>query len=258
MLGLAQVLKPWAKTAMVLFFALAAYLGAAMITIMLTGDAVLGAAVSAVIIALGFLGYRYWRTGNPLAPDAVPGEPVRSAHFWGWAVLGMILCWTTGQTLSRWAYTKWGDPAFDAGSAVQEQTPVVLLLFTVLILAPLGEEALMRGIAYGELRRRIPPVFAAIATSLMFAVLHQNMVQIVLTVPLGILLAFVYEQTGRLWPVVILHMAFNTASVFTPLDVVERAATLPFIITSALALVVVLCMLAPQDTDSEQQLQKTH
>ena len=112
--------------------------------------------------------------------------------------------------------------------------PVLLLLFAMVVAAPAGEEALMRGLVYPLLRRRWPVAAAALVSSLAFALLHGNLVQIAVALPLGLLLAFVYEHVRRLWPVIVLHALFNLAAALVPVPLVEVLAT-PAVFTIALA-----------------------
>ena len=120
-----------------------------------------------------------------------------------------------------------------------------LLLLTAVILAPLGEESLLRGIAFPALRRHWPPLASAFVTAAVFSVLHGNLVQIVLTVPLGILLAFVYEGAQRLWPVVTAHVLFNLAGFLVPKQLVAVLANPAMVLVLAAAALLLLFALTP-------------
>jgi membrane protease YdiL (CAAX protease family) len=222
---------------------LACYLGVALLITMITGDAVAGAAASALAAAVLAIIYRWRSTGTPLAPK--PAPRTLTVRFWVTATAGLIACWAAGQASASWIYATWGSPAFDAVSSAKMDSPIWLLVLTVLIIAPLGEEALLRGIAYPALRKHWSPLAAAFVTATVFALLHGNLVQIALTVPLGILLAFVYEAAQRLWPVVFMHVLFNMASSFIPADVIVQIAKPAMIVALVLAVVLLLFALTP-------------
>jgi membrane protease YdiL (CAAX protease family) len=235
--------RAWGKTIAILGGSLATYVAAALLGTLLTGDAIAGAAISALVVTVLAIIYRWRSTGTPLAP--APQPRALTVGFWLAAVAGLIVCWLAGQTAAEWVYATWGSAGFDAVNATKRDSPLGLLLLTMLFLAPIGEESLMRGIAYPALRKHWPPLAAAFVTATVFALLHGNPVQIVLTVPLGLLLAFVYEASQRLWPVMLMHVLFNMAAVFIPKELVESIARPPMVIALAVAAALLLFALTP-------------
>lgn len=256
----AGVLSPsaraWGRTLLVLAAGLAVYVGVALAVTALTSDAILGAAVSDLVAAVLAIAYRWRSTGTPLAGE--PRPRARTVGFWMTAAVALAVCWTAGQAAASWVYATVGSAGFDAVSSDQEAASLPLLLLTAVVLAPLGEESLMRGIAYPALRRHWPPLASAFVTSAVFSILHGNLVQIALTIPLGILLAFVYEGAQRLWPVVTMHVLFNIAGFIVPKRLVEGIATPAMIGVLAAAAAVLLFALAPsryKRVESEHQVQ---
>jgi uncharacterized protein len=79
--------------------------------------------------------------------------------------------------------------------------------------APLSEEIFFRGFMFGGLRRRLPMWAAALIAGAVFGLLHYTGPDSIGVVPqlavLGVLLAWLYERTGSLWPPIILHVANN-------------------------------------------------
>jgi membrane protease YdiL (CAAX protease family)/uncharacterized RDD family membrane protein YckC len=79
--------------------------------------------------------------------------------------------------------------------------------------APLSEEVFFRGFMFGGLRRRLPMWAAALIAGAVFGLLHYTGPDSIGVVPqlavLGVLLAWLYERTGSLWPPIILHVANN-------------------------------------------------
>jgi membrane protease YdiL (CAAX protease family) len=235
--------RAWGKTLAVVGVALALYVGIALGVTALTGDAILGAAVSDIAAAVLAIAYRWRSTGTPLAGE--PKPRARTIGFWITAGVALAVCWTAGEAAAAWIYQAVGSAGFDAVSSDQEQSSLPLLLLTAVILAPLGEESLMRGIAFPALRKHWPPLASAFVTAAVFSILHGNLVQIALTVPLGILLAFVYEAVQRLWPVVTMHVLFNLAGFIVPKGLVDGIANPAMIGVLAAGAVVLLFALTP-------------
>ncbi len=236
-------IRPWMGTVGTIAGALAAYVVSALVVAALTGSAMVGAVVSNLVALVVMVAVRWRRTGTPLAPAPRPGALRPS--FWAVALMGLAACWLFGQTAAMLVLNTWGDPAFEAVSQVKVESPVWLLLLVSIVLAPLGEEALVRGTVYPELRRRWGVIASAFVTASVFALLHGNMVQLVLTLPLGMLLALVYEASQRLWPVVLLHAVFNIVSMFTPSSAVESIAQAPMVACALAAALVLLFALRP-------------
>ena len=83
----------------------------------------------------------------------------------------------------------------------------------VVAAAPFSEEIFFRGFMYGGLRRRLPVWAAAVTAGAVFGLLHYTGPDSIGVVPqlavLGVLLAWLYERTGSLWPPIILHVVNN-------------------------------------------------
>lgn len=202
---------------------LALYVAVSLSVALLSGSAVLGAVVSGLLTLGAVVAWRRWQRGTS-APGPLSAR-AQDPGFWGLVLFGMVLCFFGGQSLALWLHDRYGSSGFDSVQGAQNAVPVLLLLFAMVVAAPAGEEALMRGLVYPLLRRRWPVVVSALVSSLVFAVLHGNLVQIAVALPLGVLLAFVYEHVNRLWPVVVLHALFNLASALVPMSLIEVLAT---------------------------------
>jgi len=235
--------RAWGKTLVVIGGALAVYVAVALLVTLATGDAIAGAAASNLVVAALALVYRWRSTGRVGAPS--PRPRARTGSFWATAAAGLVVCWLAGQVSAVWVYSTWGSAQFDSVNDSRGASSVALVLVTAVLLAPLGEEALMRGIAFTELRKHWAPLASAFVTAAVFSLLHGNVVQIVLTVPLGILLAFVFEAVQRLWPVVVMHVLFNLAASFVPKEFVGSIAQPPMIVALLGAVILVLFALTP-------------
>lgn len=89
----------------------------------------------------------------------------------------------------------------------------IILSFVATAVTPaLVEEFAMRGAVLGTLRKH-GEEFAIIASSLMFGLMHGNLVQIPFAFILGLFLAFAVIKTGTVWTAVIIHFLNNFFSI---------------------------------------------
>ena len=92
---------------------------------------------------------------------------------------------------------------------------LILTAVFALVLAPVLEELLYRGIFYkgftmiGIKKDIFRILFAASLSSLIFATMHMNTVQFITAFVMGFYLCLVYEWHGRIWLSIILHSAYN-------------------------------------------------
>ncbi len=89
---------------------------------------------------------------------------------------------------------------------------VPMYILAVVLAAPLTEEVVFRRGAYGNFKKIMPPMAAALVSSLIFALMHGALLWMTYTVPLGLVMCLVYERCGSLWGSVLLHIGFNAGS----------------------------------------------
>lgn len=80
---------------------------------------------------------------------------------------------------------------------------------SVVLLLPMFEEILFRGLIFNELRSRLNAILSIIIQALIFGAFHGNLVQGTYAFVLGLALAAVYYWTKTLWSNVIFHVTFN-------------------------------------------------
>lgn len=100
----------------------------------------------------------------------------------------------------------------------------VISLFQVCVLAPIIEEILMRGYLLDGLSINYGSIIALLVSSLLFALLHFNMVQTFSAFVCGIVLGLLYLQTGSIFCCILTHAGYNLISYITtilPLHSVE-------------------------------------
>jgi membrane protease YdiL (CAAX protease family) len=105
---------------------------------------------------------------------------------------------------------------------------VVFGVFTIL-LAPIAEEALFRGILYPTIKQMGYPRLALWGSSILFGIMHFNMVAMVPLILLAAVLVLLYEASGSLLTPIATHSMFNAANFFYLLfgDAIQRRFHLP-------------------------------
>ncbi len=91
------------------------------------------------------------------------------------------------------------------------KSPVTSLL-QVCIVAPVVEEILMRGFVLGGLKNTYGNIAAILISSVLFAILHFNMVQTLSAFVCGIILGLLYIQTNSIPCCIIAHCGYNFIS----------------------------------------------
>jgi len=88
-----------------------------------------------------------------------------------------------------------------------------LALLTVSLAAPVAEEAFFRGYLFAGLREHTSLRGAILVSAALFALVHVLPISMPPLFVLGVLFALLYQQTGSIWPAVILHSSMNTLAV---------------------------------------------
>lgn len=82
-------------------------------------------------------------------------------------------------------------------------------LLTVVVMAPLFEEVIFRGVIFESVRAKRGVVAAWIISSVVFGIVHVHPTIAVNAVIAGFLLGFIYTATRSLWATIILHAVNN-------------------------------------------------
>lgn len=87
-----------------------------------------------------------------------------------------------------------------------------LMILSVVLLAPILEEFLFRGILFAELKKS--PKAKIIITALTFAIYHLNLIQGLNTLFIGLVLGYIYYYRRNIKEVIMVHMVNNLVAVF--------------------------------------------
>lgn len=86
---------------------------------------------------------------------------------------------------------------------------VFLSLLVTVVLAPLAEELLFRGVTLKMAQRIMPFMAANILQAVLFGIYHMNLIQGIYAFVLGIILGFTAEYFHSIWASILLHAFVN-------------------------------------------------
>lgn len=149
-----------------------------------------------------FRGIRFWELVQALILGFV-------LYYAGNFLFGLVVNWLGLQI-----------PTFNddtvMGLASQNQT---VMIVCGVVLAPMTEETLMRGLVFGTVRRK-SRVMAYAVSMVLFAAIHvwqyaflydfgQILLAALAYLPAGIALGWTYEKSNTIWAPIVLHMVIN-------------------------------------------------
>ena len=138
-----------------------------------------------------------------------------------WMVLIMGLVGSIAVTcLSAMAQVAFASAEYQQTAESMYSATVLVELLVFGIISPLAEEMMFRGVMYRRYRETKSFYYGAVWSSVFFALLHTNTVQMIYTFLLGIFLCYVYEKFASIKAPILLHMILNIGSVvFTEIGV---------------------------------------
>lgn len=118
--------------------------------------------------------------------------------------------------LHGWLHWSWLKPAVQpAVQLLMESQSVALTVvqgLVAIVLAPVGEEILFRGVLYTALRQRGHRRLGLWVTAVLFASIHFYPMGFLPLIFLSVVQVVIYERTQSLFAPIFLHALFNTAN----------------------------------------------
>ncbi len=145
------------------------------------------------------------------------------AKKWFVSVVTYVLISTALVALASWLLPHFNsNQAQDVGLSGSYSLGLKIIGFvSLVILTPIFEETMFRGVLFKGLRRSMSFYPALIVTSLLFALAHGQLNVAIDTFALGLLLGYLTEKTGSIVPSILLHALKNSVA-FIILFVVAR------------------------------------
>ncbi|HUF63836.1 MAG TPA: CPBP family intramembrane glutamic endopeptidase [Verrucomicrobiales bacterium] len=114
--------------------------------------------------------------------------------------------------LQHWIGDIPAQPLVEAFAQDERAAFRVMLGLTAVVLAPVFEEVFYRGYLYAVVKRFSDRFFAAVFSSLVFALNHEGVISYAPLFVLALFLAVSYELSGSLWIPMGVHALFNLAN----------------------------------------------
>ena len=85
--------------------------------------------------------------------------------------------------------------------------------FVILIIAPIFEEIVFRGLFYKALKNFTPFIQASLISSIVFALIHKNILSFMILLTLSLFLTWIYERTNSILYPILAHSLFNLTTI---------------------------------------------
>ncbi len=140
-------------------------------------------------------------------------------------ILGIAVC-IGGNVLIIMTNLAFVSKSYQNTSEVFYDPPFLIQVLCLGIIIPVSEELLFRGLLFKRCRGLMGFWPAALSISILFGFSHNNLVQFLYAMGLGLLLAYVCEKYGSLKAPVLLHMTANlTSLVITEIGFLDWVCT---------------------------------
>jgi membrane protease YdiL (CAAX protease family) len=191
------------------------------------------------LIAAALVFASMWSRG--LTPASFGLRPVAFGPAVGWTLLTFAAFWL----LTAVYISAVGEPDQQelTRDLREEESLAALISYGVLLtfIAPLCEELFFRGFVFGVLREKVGVAGGAIATGVVFGLVHVSgspIETVGVLVILGVLLCLLFAQTGSLLPCIALH-AINNAISFAATKEIAVPAAILIVLAAATASIAV-------------------
>ncbi len=145
-----------------------------------------------------------------------PGRTLGLALLVGIAVLP--IAWSLGQLSAKVMTTFHFEPVVQGPVQMLQGVTTIqtklLIGFLAIVIAPVAEEVIFRGIIYPTLKQHGFPQLALWGTSLLFAAIHNNLMILLPLTFLAVVLTLLYEATDNLLAPIFAHSLFNFVNFF--------------------------------------------
>ncbi len=173
-----------------------------------------------VINLLAFSAVVFWgwrRTGEPWSSVfPLVGFPAALLLPMGLVVLGGSVILSEIDNLFRTLVPISASMVEFLESLGTEEAGLLTSTFVLVMVAPLTEELLFRGLILRGLLQHHSARWAIVLSALLFGLSHMNPWQFLPTLFGGLLLAWLTLETGTLWPAILTHAANNALSSWAP------------------------------------------
>ncbi|MFB1052208.1 lysostaphin resistance A-like protein [Paraliobacillus sp. JSM ZJ581] len=138
-----------------------------------------------------------------------------------WSIIGIVMA-MLGQGIMNLIQTfllgiEPGSENTQNIMALARATPIFIIV--VAIIGPILEEIVFRKIIFGEVYKRTNFFIGALASGLIFAVVHADFKNTLIYLTIGFVFAFIYVQSKRIIVPIIAHSTMNAVVVIAQLSI---------------------------------------
>lgn len=126
------------------------------------------------------------------------------------------------------------------GLIVSDDVSPWLIILSTVILVPICEELVYRGVVLGELRPLVGDDWAIFISSVVFGLVHANLVQSVYAFLLGWVIAVIYLKSGSMIMSIASHVLFNFLGGALPIFLGEESPAVLYLRIAQMAFCVLL------------------
>lgn len=194
------------------------------------GDAVIFRYLVFGLVQLGIFGVWYWKE---FGMEATVSPAKRLSR----APVALVAAGIGMQFVSAWvlaaeayllpaAMTEYEDMI---EYAAQYDFTFSMIIYS-LILAPIAEECIFRGLTLGYLQRAIDRFWLAnIIQAVLFGVFHRDLIQGIYAFAMGLCLGYIREKYGTIWAGIVVHVVFNLIGYLTPYVLLPEICYTPLV-----------------------------
>ncbi len=132
-------------------------------------------------------------------------------HFLPLIFIGMGVCMLANIITSVFGSLLPFEPKMPEIETPTSISGIVIYIITTSFLPAFTEEFFFRGVIYGSLKK-FGKVVAVVVSSILFSLIHGNLVQIPFAFIVGLILGFITAEADSIWPAVVVHFLNNFMS----------------------------------------------
>lgn len=117
---------------------------------------------------------------------------------------------------------------------------ILIMLFYGILIAPIHEEFLNRGVILHFAKNAMPFWLANIFQAALFGLLHMNLIQGTYAFIAGVVLGYIYEKAQNIRVPILFHMLFNIFGTMIPLMPLKTASTSAYLFAGILGAVLAI------------------
>lgn len=139
-------------------------------------------------------------------------NPISFGKLVGWVIAGIFMAWVSQVIAATIETELLGIKMGSENTAVIVELSRINPLFILVpaLIGPILEEFVFRKILFGTFYKKWNFLVAAILSSLIFAVVHMDLMHTLIYFAMGVVFAYLYVKTKRIIVPILVHMLLNT------------------------------------------------